>query len=126
MKTIVDCPDNKIKISTTSALISIKDVDKDRKGKDEHPTVQIKLFNINNPHKTVEFPHTVYEFHNIEKVRIRRMNVSYYLAGEDVVINDLEELYIIKEGEKIILKGYQYELEHRAPGQIEQMKKKKK
>jgi hypothetical protein len=113
IKIITDPKQERIKVRTVSALVTIKEADKYRKGKDEHPTVQIKLFNINNPHKTTEFPHTVYEYHNIEKVRIRRLNVSYYLAGEDVVINDLEELYIIHEGTKILLKAYQFEVESR-------------
>ena len=48
-----------------------------------------------------------------EKIRIRRLNTSYYLEGNDIVINDLEELYITKEGNKIIIKGYQFEVESR-------------
>lgn len=109
MKIIRDPKEKLIKIPTTSALISRSET---RKGR-EYRSAIIKLFKINNPHKTQKFPFLTYEFSEIEKVRIRKMNVSYYLEGNDVVINDLEELYIIHEGNKIILKGYQFEVEKR-------------
>jgi len=103
MNIIKDPKEELIKVSATSALISRS---KTNKGK-EYRSAIIKLFKINNPHKTQEFPFITYEFTEIEKVRIRKMNVSYYLEGNDIVINDLEELYIIHEENKIILKGYQ-------------------
>jgi len=109
MDIIKDPKERLIKVPTTSVLISRS---KTMEGK-EYRSAIIKLFNINNPHKTQEFPFLTYEFTEIEKVRIRKMNVSYYLEGNDVVINDLEELYIIHEENKIILKGYQFELEKR-------------
>jgi len=109
MDIIKDPKERLIKVPTTSVLISRS---KTKEGK-EYRSAIIKLFKINNPHKTQEFPFLTYEFTEIEKVRIRKMNVSYYLEGNDVVINDLEELYIIHEENKIILKGYQYEVEKR-------------
>jgi len=109
IKLIKNPKEDKIKVATKSALVSMKEGKTD----DVYKTAVIRLFEINNPHKTQEFPTAVYEFSNAEKVRIRRMNVSYYLEGNDVVINDLEELLIIHEGSKIILKGYQLELESR-------------
>jgi hypothetical protein len=103
-----------IRIKTTSVLISSKKYDKYSSHHDDHPTLVIKLFDVNNPHKIPNiFPTAVYEFTNTEKVRIRRLNVSYYLDGEHIVINDIEELYIIHENNKVILKAYQFELERR-------------
>ena len=109
IRTIVDPKERAMKIKTTSALISRIH----EKHPDEFKTVVIRLYHVNNPHKSGEFPHTMYEFSNTEKVRIMDMNVSYYLEGNDIVINDLEELYIIHEGTKLVLKGYQYQLERR-------------
>ncbi len=55
----------------------------------------IGLFDENNPHLKAKEPLQVLEFKYIEKVRIRDLrNVSYYLAGNDVVINNLKELQI--------------------------------
>ncbi len=109
MKTIVDPKENKIKVKTKSVLISKKR----GKTKNEFPTLRIRLFNVNNPHKTQEFPHTIYEFTGIEKSRIRRLNMSYYLEGPHIVVNDLEEIYINKKNNKLEIKGYQIEVEQR-------------
>lgn len=114
MKTIINPKKNHIRVKTKSVLISSKASKKYGSPNDDYPTIVIKLFDENNPHKIPDlFPHTVYEFSNIEKVRIRRLNVSYYLDGEHTVINDLEELYIIHEDNKIEFKAYQFELEFR-------------
>ena len=112
MKVIRDPKEKKIKVKAKSALVGR--ISKKIKGKDDdYFPAFIKLFDINNPHKTAEFPHTVYEFRNVEKIRIRRLNVSKYLEGNHLVLNDLEELYIIHEPTKLVLKGYQIEVEHR-------------
>lgn len=109
METIKDPKQKKIKLPTKSVLISRS---RTKKG-DEYRTLILKMFNINNPHKTSEFPKLVYEFSNIEKCRIRRLNTSFYLEGNDIVVNDLEELYIIVDKNTVVLKGYQAEIEKR-------------
>jgi hypothetical protein len=109
MDTIHNPKDKLLKFATKSALISRFP----RKGEDTFKTAVIRLYNVNNPHKTTEFPVKTLEFDNTEKVRIRRLNVSYYLEGNDLVINDLEEIYIAREGNKLIVKGYQLEVEKR-------------
>lgn len=120
MEVFVNPEEKKIKVNATSALISSKKYKKYGSHQDDHPTLVIKLFDVNNPHKIPNiFPKIVYEFTNIEKVRIRRLNVSYYLDGEHIVINDLEELYITHDGNKVFLKAYQYELENR-PNKVAQ------
>ena len=109
METIQDPKEKTFKLSTKSALVGRLP----RKEGNKFKTAVIRLFDVNNPHKTTEFPTKTYEFSNIEKIRIRRLNTSYYLEGNDIVINDLEELYITKENSKIVIKGYQFELENR-------------
>ncbi|MBN2052019.1 hypothetical protein JW756_00785 [Candidatus Woesearchaeota archaeon] len=118
---IKDPKEKFIKIPTVSVLISQDESEKDD---NTYKTVVLRLFKINNPHKRHNvFPTHVFRFTNTEKVRIRRLNVSYYLEGEDIVINDLEELYIIHEDNKIVLKGYQIEVEHRLPEEEKKYKR---
>jgi hypothetical protein len=109
MKTILNPKQHTIQVKTTCAIVSRKP----EKNDSEFKTACIGLYDMNNPHKSNNFPNVVYEFSNIEKVRIKGLNVSYYLEGNDIIINDLEELMIIKEGTFLVLKGYQFELERR-------------
>lgn len=109
---VVNPKDKLIKLAAKSVLVSR--LPKGEKA-DEFKTAILRLYDVNNPHKKNVFPKMTYTFTNTEKVRIRRLNVSYYLEGNDIVINDLEELYIIHEDEKLVLKGYQTEVEHRNP-----------
>lgn len=73
----------------------------------QYKTAVFRFFKENNGHKTGDFPLETLEYPNIEKVRIRRMNVSYYLEGNDLIVNDLEEVRLIKKGTMIIVRGYQ-------------------
>ncbi|MGV8150968.1 MAG: hypothetical protein ACP5NV_04535 [Candidatus Woesearchaeota archaeon] len=109
MKTIKNPKQNELKIACTCAIISRKPFEKNA----EFKTASIGIYDTNNPHKAAKFPRLVYEFTNIEKVRIKGLNISYYLEGNDIIINDLEELFIIKEDTLLILKGYQFEIERR-------------
>ncbi|MBT5021423.1 hypothetical protein HOK51_09730 [Candidatus Woesearchaeota archaeon] len=99
----------KIKVQAKSMLIGRLP----RKEGNDYKTVVIRFFEINNPHKTEEFPTKTLEFPDIEKVRIRRLNVSYYLEGNDIVVNDLDEAFVIKKTNKLIVQGYQKEVENR-------------
>ncbi|MFC1741148.1 hypothetical protein ACFL3V_01285 [Nanoarchaeota archaeon] len=110
MDVIRDPQEKEIKVSAKSALIGRMP----RREGDKFKTFVVRLFDVNNPHKTTEFPIKTYEFTNTEKVRIRQLNISYYLEGNDVVINDLDELLIVHEGTQLVLKGYQKEIEKRA------------
>lgn len=109
MKTIINPKEQVLQVKTTCAILSRKP----EVGKDDFKTAVIGLYAENNPHKSGKFPNVVYEFTNIEKVRIKGLNVSYYLEGNDLIINDLEELLIIHEGTFLVLKGYQFEIERR-------------
>jgi hypothetical protein len=109
MKTITDPKEQTIQLKTTCAILSRKPA----LDPDMHKTAVIGLYSENNPHKSGKFPDAVYEFSNTEKVRIKGLNVSYYLEGNDIIINDLEELLIIRMGSFLVLKGYQFEVERR-------------
>lgn len=58
--------------------------------KEDTWAITIALFSENNPHLKGRVPSQVIEYKEIEKVRIRELkNVSFYSAGNDLVINDL-------------------------------------
>ncbi|PIN76796.1 hypothetical protein COV17_01065 [Candidatus Woesearchaeota archaeon CG10_big_fil_rev_8_21_14_0_10_36_11] len=78
------------------------------KNKDGFWTAFIGLFNENNPHLKAKAPFEVLNIPDVEKVRIHELrNVSYYLMGNDIIINNLKELTIEKDDNILILKGKQ-------------------
>ncbi|HYD03135.1 MAG TPA: hypothetical protein VEC16_02445 [Alphaproteobacteria bacterium] len=109
MKTIVDPKENELHLKATCAIVSRKPA----LNASSHKTAVISLYPINNPHMNDTFPTESYEFTDVEKIRIKGLNVSYYLEGNDIVINDLEELLVLKENKFLVLKGYQFEIERR-------------
>ena len=82
-----------------SVVISRKPGDNE----DGFKTAFIGLFKDNNPHLKGKAPFEVIEIKEIEKVRLRELrNVSYYLMGNDIVINNLKEVTIKKEENNIV------------------------
>ena len=82
---------------TAKSVVISRKPGKDRDG----PwTALISLFNENNPHLKAQVPVKVLEISKIEKVRIKELrNISYYLRGNDIVINNLVEISMdTKEG----------------------------
>jgi hypothetical protein len=68
----------------------------------------IGLFQDNNPHLKAKIPFKILEYKNIEKVRIRDLrNISFYLQGNDVVINNLIEVVIDVKDNIVTLTGKQ-------------------
>ena len=68
----------------------------------------IGFFEENNPHLKGKVPFEVVEIQKVEKVRINELrNISYYLMGNDIVINNLEELTIQQEDGVVTLTGKQ-------------------
>ena len=68
----------------------------------------IGLFKENNPHLKGRAPFEVLDIPDIEKVRIRELkNISYYLMGNDIVINNLKEVIISQEDNILTLTGKQ-------------------
>ena len=88
-----------MKHATTSVLISRSP----RHGKDEFKTAVIKLFTVNDPHKTTEMPTHTFEHHNIEKVVIKGKHVDYYLEGNDLILNSAGSITIEKKGTVIFI-----------------------
>lgn len=78
------------------------------KDKDGFWTAFLGLFNENNPHLKARAPIKVLEYKDIEKVRIKELkNISYYLMGNDIVINNLVELVIDVKEHIVTLTGRQ-------------------
>lgn len=68
----------------------------------------IGLFKENNPHLKARVPFEVVEIPDVEKVRLHELrNISFYLMGNDLIINNLKEINIKKEGNVVILTGKQ-------------------
>lgn len=76
-----------------------------RKGDNEFKTASIKLFKINDPHKTEELPTESLEYDNIEKIVIKNMDIDYYLEGNDIIINNLESVSVEKDGNIVVISG---------------------
>jgi hypothetical protein len=79
-------------------------------GKDDDTlkTAFIGFFDSNNPHLEGKAPFEVLQIPEIEKIRIRELrNISYYLMGNDIVINNLEEVILKKEEHILTLTGTQ-------------------
>jgi len=68
-----------------------------RKGDNEFKTASIKLFKVNDPHKTTEFPTKELEYDNVEKVILKKFKINYFLEGNDLIINDLKSINIEKK-----------------------------
>lgn len=68
----------------------------------------IGLFQENNPHLKGKEPFKILEIKNIEKVRIKELrNISFYLQGNDVVINNLKTVQISSKEGIVTLTGVQ-------------------
>ena len=61
--------------------------------------VLIALFEENNPHLNGVEPKRVLEYKEIEEVKVRELETSFFPTGNDVVINNLEKVEV-KAGEK--------------------------
>jgi len=88
-----------LKYKTKSVLIARKK----RINKEDfnHRPCFISFFDKNNPHLNTEGPTEVKEFDRKHKVEIKGLDVHYLLPGNDIVINDLEELNV-EESEDIV------------------------
>lgn len=68
----------------------------------------IGLFMENNPHLKGRAPFEVLELKETEKVRLRDLrNISFYLLGNDLVINNLESVTIEKKENIVLVTGKQ-------------------
>jgi len=67
----------------------------------------IALFDINEPHKSPNPPNKILEFPGARNVRIHDCNIKYMIAGNDIIINDLEKIDIEEKESRVTVKGYQ-------------------
>jgi len=64
------------------------------RGGNEYKKAVIKLFNTNSPHRKNLLPDETLDFPNTRKVIIEKLTLDYLTEGNDIVINDLEEVEI--------------------------------
>ncbi len=56
----------------------------------------LALFDINDPHKTIETPKENIKFKNITRVIIKGIDIHYLVEGGDVLLNSLKQVDIRK------------------------------
>jgi hypothetical protein len=79
-----------------------------RKGLSEDYPCFISIFmNGNDPHKCGDVPAKTLDFDEVHKVIITNLDVNYLPMGNDLVINDLEEINVEVKGPHIYLTGKQ-------------------
>ena len=66
--------------------------------------VDVKLFEVNDPQKSVALPFQSHEFKGIEEVVITGTELSYCIRGNDIVINDAGVLQVFKRGVILAIK----------------------
>ncbi len=80
-----------MKYNTKSAILG-------RSGKrdeDGNGPVFVHLFSMNDPHKKPDaVPDKFIDFKKIHKIVFNNLNISYLLAGSDILINDLEYIEV--------------------------------
>lgn len=78
-----------------------------RVNQDEDYPCFVHLFEMNDPHKSGKVPKKMLDFDQIHKVILKRLNVNYLLEGNDIVINNLEEVDVDQDGPHLIISGKQ-------------------
>lgn len=66
------------------------------RGENEYKTATIKLFNTNSPHRKNVLPDKQLDFPSTRKVIIEKLTVEYLTEGNDLVVNNLEEIDILE------------------------------
>ena len=89
-----------MELNTKSILIARK---KFKENSDLPYLLQIKFFDINNPHMTAEVPKKTLEYKDIESVEISGLKVSYFIRGNDVVLNDAGSVKITQLKNSILI-----------------------
>lgn len=90
-----------MKYYSKSVLIARRKV----RGREGMPyDIDIKLFEVNDPHKTTALPTKTLEFPEAEKVEIIGFKVNYWSLGNDVVINNAGKFEIEKAKAEVRIK----------------------
>ena len=63
-----------------------------KRDEDGNGPVFIHLFSENDPHKKNIVPDKFIDFEKMHKIMFKGLDISYLLAGSDILINDLEYL----------------------------------
>jgi hypothetical protein len=74
---------------------------------DEDYPFFISLYSKNNAYKTGDVPDEILEFPKIDKVVVKGLDFNYLLRGNDIIINDLEEIDIEKANSNVYITGIQ-------------------
>jgi len=62
--------------------------------------VFVRLFDVNDPHKTTEAPSKFLDFEHVQKIVLKGMDLNYLIGGSDLFANDLTEVEITEEKSK--------------------------
>ena len=96
-----------MKYNTKSAILG-------RSGKrdeDGNGPVFVHLFSVNDPHKLPDVvPDKFIDFEKIHKIVFKNLDISYLLAGSDILINDLEYIEVEEDSKhqgNLIVSGKQ-------------------
>ncbi|MBI2663630.1 hypothetical protein HYX15_03830 [Candidatus Woesearchaeota archaeon] len=81
--------------------------EKDKEKDDMFRPCFIALYDFNDPHLKAEPPKQILEFKKIDKVNIDRCAINYLLAGNDLVVNDLQYVEVTKRRNQLFLNGKQ-------------------
>ena len=73
--------------------------------KNQPKTAFIGLFKENNPHLKALPPLEILEIPEVEEISIKQLNVSLFLRGNDLIINNLKEITLKKEGSILNITG---------------------
>jgi hypothetical protein len=83
---------------------------RDKKAKDKDDMFRpcfIALYDINDPHLKAKAPKQILEFKKVDKVNLDNFRVNYLLAGNDLVINNLVHIEVVRKGNQLVLNGRQ-------------------
>ncbi len=82
-----------------------------KRDEDGNGPVFVHLFSVNNPHKSPNVvPDTFVDFEKIHKIVFNNLDISYLLAGSDILINDLEYINVEEDSKSkgnLIVSGKQ-------------------
>jgi len=78
---------------------------KPRVDDNQFKTLSFGFYDVNDPHKEGAFPTKSVDIPNIEQLSIEGLNVSYYLEGNDILINNLQSVIITVDGSTVVLRG---------------------
>ncbi len=90
------------KYKTKSVIIGRK-----KGGTEDFKPCFFALFDVNDPHQKNIVPKKIVQFDRIHKIIIEGVNVNYLLPGNDLVINNLKNLELRRDGEHIHVKAKQ-------------------